>query len=195
MSPAAAILRKLVAIPSVSAMSNRPMIDFARPYLNPRDWNLREYPHRDPAGIAKFNLVALAKNARGRTAELAMVCHTDTVPFDPAWKEAVHPATRRGRIYGRGSADVKGFLACILAAIGETDLQGLAKPLAVILTANEEIGCVGAKHLARSKAFRARYVLIGEPTGLLPIRAGKGYALAEIVVPGREVHSPFPAPG
>jgi acetylornithine deacetylase len=194
-STAAAILRKLVAIPSVSAMSNRPMIDLARTYLDPRDWSLREYPHRDAAGQPKINLVAVTKNASGRSVELALVCHTDTVPFDPVWKEAVHSVMRKGRIYGRGSADVKGFLACILAAIGETDLRGLAKPLAVILTADEEIGCVGAKHLARLKAFRARYVLIGEPTGLRPIRAGKGYALAEIVVRGREAHSAFPAAG
>jgi len=189
------ILTKLVAIPSVSSMSNRAVMDVARGYLDAKNWTLREYPHRDAAGTEKINLVAVTKGARSNDVELALVCHTDTVPFDPAWKDAVHPATRNGRVYGRGSADVKGFLACILAAVAETDLRNLAKPLAVVLTADEEVGCVGAKLLARENAFRAPYILIGEPTGMRPIRAGKGYALAEIVVRGQEAHSAFPSEG
>src|ERR1700693_1709064 len=55
--------------------------------------------------------------------------------------------------------------------------------------------CVGAKYFAGKKAIRARYTIIGEPTGLRPVRAGKGYALAEIVVRGKEAHSAFPAEG
>jgi hypothetical protein len=53
------ILRKLVAIPSVSSMSNRAVIDVARGYLDAKNWTLREYPHRDAAGIEKINLVAV----------------------------------------------------------------------------------------------------------------------------------------
>jgi acetylornithine deacetylase len=83
----------------------------------------------------------------------------------------------------------------VLAAVSEVPLAFLAKRLAVVLTADEEIGCVGAKHLVREQAIRSRYAVIGEPTGLRPIRAGKGYALAEIVVRGREAHSAFPAQG
>lgn len=195
MSAAVEILRKLVAIPSVSSLSNRAVMEVARGYLDANYWTLREYPHRDASGTEKINLVAVTTGSRASEVELALVCHTDTVPFDPAWKEAVHPATRNGRVYGRGSADVKGFLACILAAVGETELKNLAKPLAVILTADEEVGCVGAKLLAHENAFHARYMLIGEPTGMRPIRAGKGYALAEIVVRGKEAHSAFPAEG
>jgi acetylornithine deacetylase len=67
--------------------------------------------------------------------------------------------------------------------------------LALVLTADEEVGCVGAKYLARRKAFTARYTIIGEPTGLRPVRAGKGYALAKIVVRGKEAHSAFPSEG
>jgi acetylornithine deacetylase len=127
--------------------------------------------------------------------ELALVCHTDTVPFDPAWKEAVHPVVRGGKLYGRGSCDVKGFLACVLAAVSRIDIKRLSKPLAVVLTADEEVGCVGAKYLVRKKAIHARYTIIGEPTGLRPVCAGKGYALGEIMVRGREAHSAFPAEG
>jgi acetylornithine deacetylase len=187
------ILRDLIGIPSVSPMSNVPVINCALSHLDSEAWTLRRFPYTDPAGTAKLNAIAIS--GRAKRAELALVCHTDTVPFDPAWANAVNPAVRKGRIYGRGSCDVKGYLACILAAIAEIDVARLAKPLAVVLTADEEIGCVGAKLLAKKNALRARYTIVGEPTGLKPVRAGKGYGLAEIVVRGKEAHSAFPAHG
>jgi acetylornithine deacetylase len=181
------ILLDLVAIPSVSPLSNRPMIEYAEKHL--AGWRIRKHTYRDAAGAQKINLVATTKPG---LAELAFVCHTDTVPYDAAWTEAVRPAIRGGKLYGRGSCDVKGFLACVLAAVAQVRV---AKPLAVVLTADEEVGCVGAKFLARKKALRARHMVIGEPTGLRPVSAGKGYALAEIVVRGKEAHSAFPARG
>ncbi|HEV2687471.1 MAG TPA: acetylornithine deacetylase [Bryobacteraceae bacterium] len=197
MKPEVRLLLDLVAIPSVSALSNQRVIDYALQHLDPLVWKIDLYSYRDPNGVAKSNLVAVCGGggAQRRIAELALVCHTDTVPFDPAWSEAVHPRVRNGRLYGRGSCDVKGFLACVLASVSQVRLAQLSKPLAVILTADEEIGCVGAKYLARRKPVRARYAIIGEPTGMRPVRAGKGYALAEIVVRGKEAHSAFPAEG
>jgi acetylornithine deacetylase len=181
------ILLDLVAIPSVSPSSNLPVIEYAETYL--KGWKVERYPYRDPAGVEKINL--LATNKPG-IAELAFVCHTDTVPYDPAWAEAVRPAIRSGKLYGRGSCDVKGFLACVLSSISQVKV---AKPMAILLTADEEVGCVGAKFLARKKVLCARHMVIGEPTGLRPVCAGKGYALAEIVVKGKEAHSAFPARG
>jgi acetylornithine deacetylase len=181
------ILLDLVAIPSVSPMSNLPVIEYAEQFL--KGWKIERYPYRDAAGVEKINLVAVTK--RG-IAELALVCHTDTVPYEAAWEEAVRPVIRGGKLYGRGSCDVKGFLACVLAAIGRVEV---AKAMAVVLTADEEVGCVGAKFLARKKVLRARHMVIGEPTGLRPVCAGKGYALAEIIVRGKEAHSAFPARG
>jgi len=189
------ILRDLVAIPSVSWMSNQPVIDYAMKRLDPKAWKIRLYPYRDRAGISKNNLVAITKSQGGSKPELALVCHTDTVPFDPAWKEAINPKVRNGKLYGRGSCDVKGFLACVLASVSRLDVRRLSKPLALVLTADEEVGCVGAKYLARKKALMARHTIIGEPTGLRPVRAGKGYALAEILVRGKEAHSAFPSEG
>jgi acetylornithine deacetylase len=180
-------LLDLVAIPSVSPMANRPVIEYAERHL--KGWKMERYPYRDPAGVEKINLVARTKPG---VAELALVCHTDTVPYDPAWDEAVQPVIRGGKLYGRGSCDVKGFLACVLAAVVSVKVE---KPLAVVLTADEEIGCVGAKFLARKNVLRARHMVIGEPTGLHPVCAGKGYALAEIVVRGKEAHSAFPSRG
>ncbi len=181
------ILLDLVAIPSVSPLSNRPVIEYAEKHM--AGWRIKKYTYRDANGAEKINLVATTKPG---LAELAFVCHTDTVPYDAAWTEAVRPVIRGGKLYGRGSCDVKGFLACVLAAVAHVKV---AKPLAVVLTADEEIGCVGAKFLARKKALRARHMVIGEPTGLRPVCAGKGYALAEIVVCGKEAHSAFPARG
>jgi acetylornithine deacetylase len=184
------ILLDLVAIPSVSPLANLPVIDYAERRL--AGWKIARHPYRDAAGVEKINLLAATKPG---TAELAFVCHTDTVPYDPEWAEAVRPVIRGGRLYGRGSCDVKGFLACVLAAIARIDVAKLSKPLAVVLTADEEVGCVGAKFLARKKALRARHMVIGEPTRLHPVCAGKGYALAEIIVRGKEAHSAFPARG
>ncbi len=180
------ILLDLVAIPSVSPMSNLPVIEYAEQFLE--GWKATRFPYRDAAGVEKINLVA---STRPGIAELALVCHTDTVPYDPDWAEAVRPAIRGGKLYGRGSCDVKGFLACVLAAASVK----VSKPMAIILTADEEIGCVGAKFLARKKVVRARHMVIGEPTGLRPVSAGKGYALAEIIVKGKEAHSAFPGCG
>ncbi len=181
------ILLDLVAIPSVSPMSNAPVIEYARKHL--AGWKVKLYPYRDAAGVEKINLVAVTKPG---VVELAFVCHTDTVPYDPAWTEAVRPAIRGGKLYGRGSCDVKGFLACVLAAVAKV---GTSKALAIVLTADEEVGCVGAKFLARKKVLRAQKMVIGEPTRLRPVCAGKGYALAEIVVRGKEAHSAFPSRG
>jgi len=178
-------LLDLVSIPSVSSMSNGPVIDYACRHLDAGVWTTELYPYDD-----KMNLVA--RTGAG-VVELALVCHTDTVPFDPAWTEATHPVVRDGNLYGRGSCDVKGFLACVLAAID--GLSKPARPLALILTADEEIGCIGAKRLAAASAMRARYMIVGEPTGLRPAYAGKGYGLAEIVVHGEEAHSAFPDRG
>ena len=183
------ILGELVAIPSISSLSNVPVINHALKYLD--GWHVERYPYTDPAGVAKLNVVAMTR--RAREAALTFVCHTDTVPFEPDWEDAVNPRLAAGKLYGRGSCDVKGFLACVLAAASQA--KDLDAPLAVVLTADEEIGCVGAKYLARKKVLRSRYTIVGEPTGLHPVRAGKGYALAEIVVRGKEAHSAFPDQG
>ncbi len=189
------ILSDLVAIPSVSALPNRPVIEYAQQYLDPAQWHSTLHVYRDSAGFEKVNLVAFAGSGNERNAELALVCHTDTVPFDAEWSEAVRPAVRDGKLYGRGSCDVKSFLACVLATVQGREVAGLAHPLALVLTADEEIGCVGAKHLAGVKAFDSRYMVIGEPTGLTAVHAGKGYALGEVVVHGKPAHSAYPKEG
>jgi acetylornithine deacetylase len=188
------ILLDLIAIPSVSSASNWPVIDYARDLLKPSQWEILTFPYTDPDGVDKANLVAVPKRrANGEGVELALVCHTDTVPYPDDWPEAVQPKAIDGRVYGRGACDVKGFLACILAVVG--DLEVSDHSLAVVLTADEEIGCVGAKRLLAESQLNARYAVVGEPTQLHPVVAGKGYALGEMVVRGKAAHSAFPQAG
>ncbi len=82
-----------------------------------------------------------------------------------------------------------------MTAVETIDRSQLNKPLALIFTADEEIGLIGAKRFAESKPIHPRYSIVGEPTSLKPIRAGKGYSLAEVIVKGREAHSAYPALG
>ena len=129
------------------------------------------------------------------TVELALVGHTDTVPYDPNWTEALKLTESDGQLYGRGACDTKAFIAATLTAFENIDLEKLKKPLALVFTADEEIGCLGAKRLADARPFNARYAIVGEPTSLQPMRAGKGYCVAEITVHGREAHSAYPQLG
>jgi acetylornithine deacetylase len=190
-------LTELVKIVSVSSRSNAEIVDYLARRCEALKLKTQRFSYRDEHGSEKINLVALAGTefSQDTRVELALVGHTDTVPFDPNWTEATTLTERDGRLYGRGSCDTKGFIAAALSAVETFDLSRLNKPLALIFTADEEIGLRGAKHLAQLKPFQVRYSIIGEPTSLQPIRAGKGYSLAEVVVKGREAHSAYPALG
>jgi acetylornithine deacetylase len=190
-------LADLVRIDSRSSVSNLEMINYLAPRCERLGLCARLLPYTDEAGTKKFNLVAVApKETKDEDViELALVGHTDTVPFDPAWAEALTLTERDGKLYGRGACDTKAFLAAALTAVERFDLKRLARPLALVFTADEEVGCLGAKRLVESAAFRARRAIVGEPTSLQPVRAGKGYCLAEVEVFGREGHSAYPAEG
>ena len=190
-------LSELVRIDSVSSRSNAEIIDYLERRCEALKLKTNRYSYRDEHGIEKINLVALAgaEFSQNTNIELALVGHTDTVPYDPNWTEATNLTERDGKLYGRGSCDTKGFIAAALTAVETLDLARLNKPLALIFTCDEEIGLRGAKHLAHLKPFRVRYSIVGEPTSLQPIRAGKGYSLAEVVVKGREAHSAYPSLG
>ncbi|HEX2272125.1 MAG TPA: acetylornithine deacetylase [Pyrinomonadaceae bacterium] len=190
-------LAQLVAIDSVSSRSNSEIVNYLEARCSALGFSTRRFPYLDEHGVEKINLIALAGAEFSETTavELALVGHTDTVPYDPNWSEATNLTERDGKLYGRGSCDTKGFIAAALTAAESIDRSRLQKPLALIFTADEEIGLIGAKRLAQSKAVHPRYSIVGEPTSLKPIRAGKGYSLAEVIVKGREAHSAYPALG
>jgi acetylornithine deacetylase len=197
MSDVVELLRGLVSISSISRESNRGVVEFAEAELTQAGWSFCEHPYLDPPGIEKVNLIAWPGEAAPREMafELVLVCHTDTVPYSGDWPHATTLLEDGDALKGCGACDVKGYLACILAAASQLDTSKLSKPVGIILTADEEIGCVGARYLIDHKIVSPRYAIVGEPTSLRPVRAGKGYCLAEVTVTGREAHSAFPEQG
>lgn len=189
-------LTKLVAINSVSGNSNQEIIEYLSARAEKIGMRVRLLPYNDERGIEKVNMIAVAGTDGFETeVELALVGHTDTVPFDAAWTEALKLTPREGRLYGRGACDTKAYIAAALTVAETLELKNLRRPLALIFTADEEVGCMGAKKLEEARAIVARYAIVGEPTSLQPMRAGKGYCLAEVIVGGREGHSAYPATG
>lgn len=190
-------LSDLVRIDSVSSRSNAEIIEYLERRCAATRFVTKRVSYLDEHGLEKINLLALTGTNFSTIpdVELALVGHTDTVPYDPNWPEATNLTERDGKLFGRGSCDTKGFIAAALTAVETIDPSQLRKPLALIFTADEEIGLRGAKYLAQTNAIRPRYSIVGEPTSLRPIRAAKGYSLAEVVVKGREAHSAYPALG
>jgi acetylornithine deacetylase len=190
-------LAQLVAIDSVSSRSNLEMVDYLAHRCEAIGFAVKRFPYADDKGVEKVNLIAIAGAAfSGETSvELALVGHTDTVPYDSNWAEALTLTEHEGKLYGRGACDTKAFIAATLSAVKLIDLKSLRRPLALIFTADEEIGLIGAKRLAEARAIRAGYAIVGEPTSLRPMRAGKGYCLAEVTIKGCEAHSAYPALG
>lgn len=190
-------LAELVAIDSVSSRSNVAIAQYLARHSEALGFYVKRFPYTDDQGIEKVNLIALTGTEFNEKTqvELALVGHTDTVPYDPTWADALRLTERDGKLFGRGACDTKAFIAAALTAVSAVDLKQLKRPLALIFTADEEIGLVGAKRLAQAGAIHPRFAIVGEPTSLQPMRAGKGYCVAEILIKGREAHSAYPALG
>ncbi len=153
----------------------------------------------DPVGPNKANLIATlgASSSADITGGLVLSGHTDTVPCDPElWSSDPFTATERdGRIYGLGSADMKSFFALILEAASQFQAKNLRHPLILLGTADEESSMSGARQLLAQNRKLGRQAVIGEPTGLKPIRMHKGVMMESIMVRGRAGHSSNPALG
>src|ERR1700759_2316161 len=106
-------LSNLIRIPSVSALSNRPVTDYAASVLTAQQWTMRESLYIDVAGIEKINLIATppGQDATEHEVDLAFLCHTDTVPYSKSWLQALQPSLHGQMLHGCGACDVKGFLA------------------------------------------------------------------------------------
>jgi len=195
---AAEILRELVAIPTPSAVSNLPLLRWVETFLESRGWRVEILPYLDDNGVEKANLIARANNRSGSKIDLAFICHTDTVPYTADWPAALLLEKRNADLHGCGACDVKGALACFLAAASGLGPQEMSQGVALVLTADEEIGCKGMERLLAAEEFRGVRIgsaIVSEPTSLRPGIAGKGYGLARITVRGREAHSAFPEQG
>lgn len=199
---AAEILRELVAIATPSSVSNLPLLHWVHDFLQPLGWHLEWMEWTDENGVAKANLLAFAgPNADAplqAAIDLAFICHTDTVPYAASWSTALILEERDGNLHGCGSCDVKGALASFLSAVTSIDVNHLHQRIALILTADEEVGCRGTERLLASDQYanlRIHSAVVSEPTSLRAGIAGKGYGLARITVQGREAHSAFPSQG
>jgi len=190
------MIARLIASPSVSCVhaeldsSNRGVIDLVAEWAGSLGFELEIQPVFD----GKFNLIASA----GRGSDgLVLSGHTDTVPCDPTlWTTDPFQASERDeRIYGLGSCDMKSFLALALAAAARFDLGKLARPLTLVATADEETTMGGARLIADNGRRLGRFCLIGEPTGLTPIRQHKGTLTLAVKYLGQSGHASDPAAG
>ena len=118
-------LADLVAMDSVSQRSNVDIIDYLAERCRSQNFSLKRLPYTDANGIEKVNLIALAGTDFSEAqpvVQLALVGHTDTVPYDPNWTEALRLSERDGKLFGRGACDTKAFIAATLTAVKQIDL-------------------------------------------------------------------------
>lgn len=147
-----------------------------------------------PGTRNKFNLLAsLGKGSGG----LLLAGHTDTVPYDQGrWTRDPFTLTEHdNKLYGLGTADMKGFFAFVIDAVRDIDASKLSKPLYILATADEETTMAGARYFAASSQIRPDFAIIGEPTSLKPVRAHKGHLSNAIRIVGQSGHSSDPARG
>ena len=192
------IYRALIATPSISAteealdQSNESLINLLAGWFRDLGFNVEIQPVPDTRH--KFNLLASTGHGAGG---LLLAGHTDTVPFDDGrWTRDPFTLTEHdNKLYGLGTADMKGFFAFILDALRDVDVTTLKKPLYILATADEETSMAGARYFAETTRLRPDCAIIGEPTSLQPIRAHKGHMSNAIRIQGQSGHSSDPARG
>ena len=183
------IAHRLIAFDTTSRLSNLALIEWVEGYLDGLGVESRRV--YDDGG-RKANLYATV-GPRDRSG-IMLSGHTDVVPVEGQdWSVPPFAATERdGRLYGRGSADMKTFLAVVLAFLPEAVERGLETPLHLAFSYDEEVGCLGARGLVdllNGMEVRPRLCIVGEPTGMQPVVAHKGKLSMRGVVTGLEGHS------
>lgn len=190
------MLRQLVAIPSVSCTD--PRLDQGNEAVVRllADWltELGFACELMPIAPGKANLIATFGSGPGG---LVLAGHTDTVPYDTTrWQSDPFTLSERdGKLYGLGTADMKGFFPLAIEAARSLLAEPFQAPLIILATCDEESSMSGARALVAAGKPRARHALIGEPTGLKPIRMHKGILMEAIRIQGRSGHSSDPALG
>lgn len=185
-----ALLETLISYPSVSLKPNIGLIEKVEEIL--ADAGIDSIRAPDPEDPARTNLFATV-GPQGIPGVL-LSGHTDVVPVEgQPWTSPPFEATLKdGRLYGRGTADMKGFVACAVMAMVAAARRPLKRPLQLALSFDEEIGCVGVRHLLRrlESVLPAPYLcIVGEPT-LMRIGIGhKGKAAYRAVCCGQAGHS------
>ena len=185
------LTQDMVAFNSTSSLSNAPVSDYIQKQLRKIGFQTEQVAY-DDNGVKKVSVVGRKGKGKGG---LALLCHSDTVPADD-WAGPGGPFKATvvdGRIYGRGSGDMKGQIACALCAAERFNASALKQPITVVATSDEETSCGGAKAVvADSGLFREtgiRHGVITEPTRLQVVHAHKGAMRFIATAKGRAAHS------
>jgi acetylornithine deacetylase len=194
LAPAIEILDRLVGFDTVSARSNLELIDWVADYLA----RLGIASTRSSAFAGKANLFATIGPAD--SGGVILSGHTDVVPVaGQEWhSDPFRLAERDGRLVARGSADMKGFIALVLALVPEAAGRRLRVPLHLAFTHDEETGCFGAPALIGALptgVARPLLAIVGEPTSMQVANRQKGCSFFRTRVTGREGHSSAPERG
>lgn len=185
------LLARLIGFATVSRDSNLALIGFIRDYL--AGLGVESELFHNPEGT-KANLFATIgpRDVGG----IVLSGHTDVVPVDgQAWSvEPFALSERDGRLYGRGTADMKGFIASVLAAVPALLAQPLRLPVHLAFSYDEEVGCLGVRSMLAAleqRPHKPRLCLIGEPTELKPVLGHKGKLAMRCQVQGAACHSAY----
>jgi acetylornithine deacetylase len=186
-----AMIERLIAFPTVSRDSNLGMIEWIRDYL--AGLGVTSRLTYDAAG-KKANLFATL--GEGRKPGLILSGHTDVVPVDgQAWDTDPFKATiKEGLLYGRGSCDMKSYIATALALAPRFLAAKMDAPLHLAFSYDEEVGCIGVKSLIadlQDMNLKTAGCIVGEPTSMQPVIAHKGTHRFRCCVTGREAHSSY----
>lgn len=183
------LTKDLVAIPSASNISNAEISDFIEAQLKQIGFTVERLSYTEPTGEAKVSLIA--KLGQG-TGGLGLFSHSDTVPGGQDWNP-FDPVERDGRLFGRGSCDMKGPLAATMIAAAQIDATKLRKPLYIVVTADEEVGYGGAYQVEKeSKLLQESwpaYGVVAEPTQMIPVYAHKGGIHIYVTAYGTAAHT------
>lgn len=173
-------------------MGNEAVLHHLAHWLEPLGFACRIEPIAGYPG--KANLLAVKGQGPGG---LVLAGHTDTVPCNPsAWTQDPFTLTERdNRLYGLGATDMKGFFPVVLAALEAFREVEFAAPVVILATADEESSMCGARAIADAGDAFGRYAVIGEPTGMRPIRMHKGIMMEALKVTGLAGHSSDPTLG
>ena len=183
------ILETLVGFDTTSRHSNLALIEWVEAYLDGHGAPHRRVPNADGS---KSNLLATVGPAVEGGAVLSG--HTDVVPVDgqPWTSDPFAIVERDGRLYGRGTCDMKGFLALALAAVPDLIAATPRRPVHLAFSYDEEIGCLGAPamiEVIRRELPAPAFVVVGEPTDMVAVNGHKGIAYFDVTVTGHEAHS------
>lgn len=183
------LLRQLVAFDTTSRNSNLALLDWIAGLAESAGAAVR-YTRSDDGRKAN----ALISLGPVHVPGIVLSGHTDVVPVDgQAW--STDPFALRddgGRLYGRGTSDMKGFIACCVAALPGWASRPLDKPIHLALSYDEEVGCLGVPRLIADMldhAARPEFAIVGEPTGMKLATAHKGFCLFATTFDGQEAHS------